>query len=442
MIISSQKKFMSLIILLLLLFSITEVSGETPQPPDYTLHKIDILTDGSAGHKAVGLNYHVYEKNSNYSTYNNLKDLRIVDDKGEYVPYFLESGEGSNKLSIVKEDNSSTTYKITNTEEANPNYTPFTMTFDKSNNNEEYLVNVKVYGSNNDVDYEFITKDTLYFTDGRIKDFIELPECKNYSYFKVVYEKNGKRPNFTGAYIKYGYYKSEKLTNILNIQEGDTNIDMVYEVTQLKDTNETEISIDLIEGIYIDNIQILTNGVFIRDVMFDDNLYEIYNYTKDGVPITNTKVYADSQNPCPDYTKKIIIKNNDDKPIDITGVVLTYRYDRAIFESNGVDNYYVEFGNHNLEEPVYDIQKLSNQIIDEGYNVLELGRVETTKVYETREPYDENADKDKDENKDETEAENENLFEFLLGRDIDWLNVTVVGVSIVLIVILINNVEK
>lgn len=426
--VSNQNKFISLIILLLSLFGIMEVNGEAPRPPDYTLNEIDIVTDNSAGYKAVELNYYIYDEifNNYYETDNNLNSLRIVDGKGEYVPYFLESGEGSNRLSKVREDSNSTTYKITNLEKATVNYVPYTMTFNKPNNNKEYIANVEVYGSNDDTDYELITKDILYFTDGRIKDFIELADCENYSYFKVVYEQNTEIPDFTDINIKYGYYKSEDLTELQKLQEGDTNIDMAYEVTQLNDTNETEIIIHFIDGLYVDNIEIFADGVFVRDVVFDDNIYEIYNYSKDGMPITNTKVYADSQNFCEEYSKKIIIKNNDDKPINITGVNVTYRYERAVFESSGVDNYYVEFGNRNLEEPIYDIQKLRSKIIDEGYDILELGEVETTDVFEPIEPYD----------------ENEDLLSSLLENDIDWLNVTVVGVAVVLVFIVINAVKS
>lgn len=439
---SSKNIFISIIIMFLTLFGITDVNGNEKPAPDYRLHNINIIPDGSAGYKAVELNSYIYRENCNlepysysdYYEYNNLKTLRVIDDNGEYVPYFLESGVGNNNLSILRKSDNSVTYKITNTDKSNSNYVPNKMVFDGKNGGKDYLANVEVYGSNNDADYELITEDTIYFTDGKLKNFIELPNCKNYFYFKVVYEQNGVKPDFTSAYIQYGYNKSEELTNLKTLQEGTFDYNMQYEITQLEDTNETEISISNVYGVYIDNIKIIADGVFIRDVMFDGNTYEIYNYTVDGIPITNTKLYLDSEEFCTDNDKKIIIKNNDDKPIDIQGIVITYKCDRVVFESNGVDNYYLQIGNKNLEKPVYDIQKLSKQIIEQGYDVLELGEIDITYEYDTYE-----SDIEGIENVEETEDNNN--FIFSLESDIDWLNVIVVGVALVLIGIVIKTIE-
>jgi hypothetical protein len=72
----------------------------------------------------------------------------------------------------------------------------------------------------------------------------------------------------------------------------------------------------------------------------------------------------------------MVIDNKDDKPIKILGVESTYMVDELIFDGSTFDGYVLRFGNNEIQTPKsYDISNYKEQILNEGYDILNIKEI-------------------------------------------------------------------
>jgi hypothetical protein len=363
-------------------------------------------------------NYYKIKLNSNIAAIaqNQFTDLRLFDDDGIEVPYLL------------KKDNLNT---------ANDNYTAFEFTTVKNENGMQIITvqnpskqalnelelrmanadadrQVSISGSNNNTDW-YVVKDKFYFTNSgkdntsEIYRVLEFPKT-TYSYYKIsIKNKNNDPLNIksigqtmrssvenslqTVAGFKYRIKdSSDKNTYITCYNTPENIIDkLVFKITA--------------PDMYMRSCQLLKAAVNTGNSNPDD--YDVVNstsykkYRKTAYQNDwNFELKSDDKGAlfCNDilgYSKTdsfvIVINNKDNVPLKIETITALQLPSYAIAKLEPSKNYYLYFGDKNIETPEYDLVYFENKMPKEMATVLTGDVID--KAIKTQDEYNGNKDK-------------------------------------------------
>jgi len=148
----------------------------------------------------------------------------------------------------------------------------------------------------------------------------------------------------------------------------------VFTATEIGD--ETEIVIPNLRHVRIRTLTITTEDTFQRDVKFGDGqLTTLFNLPLGDTPGSKLMIDYDGW-----YTTEdnliLRIRNQNDKPITITGISVESEAEALIFAGEAGETYTLTFGDANTTEaPVYDIAGYKELVLAEGYDRVPLGGV-------------------------------------------------------------------
>jgi len=328
----------------------------------------EIKITGENRYKAVRLTPEIYN-----AANADLSDLLVKDAKGENVPYFINSNIGTYKAteksypmelinSYVKDDSFYFDYKLSTIGSADAIATSIEF-FTKSNN---FAKPVDLFGSYDDIHWEFVQSDKLYSVDDRSKLVIEFQKLQKYTHYRIKLKNNLEKISFDAVNLIYNTELREEKYYIETIAP---------KFSVESKAKETNIMLEGLKNLKLCDVTIETDSMFMRTVSAGGReRKELYNLSFDGVSYADTtlplgwRVVQDSF--------VINIFDGDDKPIDITGVTVRYYVDEVIFEAEPGDVHYLEFGaDPKKTAPVYDIARYKDEILKGEIDNLEIGEI-------------------------------------------------------------------
>jgi len=342
-------------------------------PEDMPLtHSAKIEVSGENRYKAARLIPQIYN-----AANSDLSDLLLKNSKGENVPYFIRSGLRESYTSretyvlelinsYLKDDSFYFDYKTAAAQSADTIAT----SLEFSTNNINFAKAVDIYGSYDNINWDFIQKDTLYAVDDTSKLAIGFARPQKYTHYRLKLANNMEQIIFTAANLIYSIETSEENYFIESLAPT-----FIVEHT---DNKRTDIMIEGLINLRLCDMTIDTDSMFKRTVSTAWGLSvnkELYNLSLNGTSYADTTLPLNWQIPIDD-TYTIMIADADDKPININGVTVRYYADEVVFEGAAGEVYTLEFGRDVAKRaPVYDIERYKNDILSGAIDRAAIGAI-------------------------------------------------------------------
>lgn len=299
------------------------------------------------GYKYIELDEEIYQ----YSK-EDLSDLRVLNNKGDYIPYFIESNQESNDSissnyqsdlisTFQKLDSSFFDFKIIKDDNIDSTINSMKLNIDYNVN---YAKTVEIYGSYDNVKWDFITHKGIYNVSNNSDTSILFNSLLKYEYYRIVILDNIEDIELSSINLikSENRYESHQFTK-------STTLD--YKVAENKSNKTTEITIDNKSNLKITDLLLDIEGEFYRkyEIYDDYGKTNLEGFIKNDYSDINMETYRNSK------TIKIVIHNNDDKPLVIDNIKEEYLIDQIIFFADNNEQYSIQFGNPLAEKPMYDL---------------------------------------------------------------------------------------
>ncbi|HEY2494456.1 MAG TPA: DUF3999 family protein [Paenibacillus sp.] len=308
-----------------------------------------------------------------------LSDLRIVNAKGQYVPFYIHSRYGE---SVEQEVTYSSTLVDTSKKNKNTSFdyriTPLQDHVDIQGNtllidlpDEAFLKHVKVYGSHDGNEWTFVKKDDLYRTDSLKKGAIDLETEYKFSYYRLNVLNNVENIPFSKLELIHNTHEDEWNKYIMSTK-------LRYEIKQ--DAEFTHIIVHNENRLRLNRLQLQVEGNFKRSYdVYDkegirlrtDGENELYRLDFKDVQIASATITGTVPISAPYFT--ITINNHDDAPLDIKDITTEFVVDKVVFEDQGNHPYQLLYGKDNVDQPQYDIVNFKTHIQQEHVAEAKLG---------------------------------------------------------------------
>jgi len=338
-------------------------------------HDAVIKIEGENIYKAVRITPAVYN-----AAHRNLSDLLIKDGNGENVPYFINSSlQKTNSIreaypmvlinSYIKDDYFFFDYVLAFLPESDTIAT----SLEFSTNNTGFAKRVELFGSYDNIYWEFVQNDMLYVVDSKSKLAINFNNPQKYTHYRLRLANNMERISFTEVNLVFNQEISEETYFIESF---------VPTFTVENEDRKTKIIIEGLKNLRLCDIVIETDSMFIRTAeapLFRSAPWgiqkELYNLSVNGTSYTDTALPLNRQ-VSQDETFVVFINNGDDKPIDIKGITARYFADDLVFQAEAGGTYMLEFGvDLTRAAPVYDIERYKTEILKGPIDRLVLGEI-------------------------------------------------------------------
>lgn len=351
-----NRKILPLILVLFVLFQSTILASAGTAT---------ISNQGNHQYKSVRLSPMIYQWANK-----DLSDIRIKDDKGQEVPYFIhtadqkiqqESAQYDMELinSYVKDDAFYFDYKV----KIMPIGDVLATSIVAESNETNFAKSVELYGSYDNKNWQKIKDDTLYSVDSHVKTQISFEEPQKYTYYRFKLSNNLENISFDQVCLEYDAsqyqedYFLEEMTPGFTISEQGSN---------------TEITLKGIKNLKLADITIVSDSMFKRMLFTPFGEKEIYHLTfgketyQDATIPMNWQV-SDTDN------FVMTIQNNDDVPINIDNIIVQYYADELVFDGSDSELFMLEFGNlKDKTAPEYDIANYQDLALKQGTDSLKI----------------------------------------------------------------------
>ena len=320
-------------------------------------HTAKIEITGENRYKAVRLTPQIYN-----AANTDLSDLRIKDGSGENVPYFIHSG-GVNATtsresypmelinSYLKDDNFYFDYKLA----AERSSDIISTSVEFSAANASFAKEVDIYGSYDNINWDFVQSDKIYLIDDKSKLAVEFIRPQKFTHYRLKLANNLERISFDAVNLIYSIKTSEETYFIEHFVPG---------FSIKSEEKRTNIVIEGLKNLRLYDITVHTDSMFKRIA------YTPYGISKEIFNLSlNDTSYSDTTIPLnrlisPDDTFTVTIADADDKPIQVNGITVRYYADEIVFEGGKNGAYTLEFGNDpSKSAPVYDIGRYKDEIL-------------------------------------------------------------------------------
>jgi hypothetical protein len=359
--------------------------GEDPLK-GWTYEK-EIQSSGTTGHQAFFLDEEIYRHGNA-----DLSDIRIINDKNEFVPYYIynEYLETTRDINIQYDSK-----QILSFMKKNDHYVDFEIlkqgdTADILGNTlvldiqqRQFLKNIRVYGGYDNQTWELIKEDHIYRTDAGEKLEVILNDGYKFNYYRLVLINDVEKTSIEN--LKLVLDKKEEIhENYKKTKAADYKIES-------NDQKDTIITLNNEDHLKIHEIKIMSEGDFRRGFDFrykeaevKDFYYlmggEIYQIKLDNFKAEQLSIRLDGSTGIPFLmadTLQIMIHNKDNKPIPIQGIEVSYYVDKVVFEDDGSQGYKVLFGNIDVKRPSYDLESYKVHIEKEKQEISSLGSLQS-----------------------------------------------------------------
>lgn len=312
--------------------------------------------------------YAYFFSDSDIYRYSNisLSDLRIADSDTNLIPYYIKdeyTEQNKEKYSFASKNIKTFTDKNGNT------YFDFQIFPDRKIihvnilnlqfRDDEFSCQVEIYGRDESSDWMFLEKATIFKFSDMEKREIRLKENYNFSFYRIKTLNQTDKSLIKSLVVEGMDYTSQNQ----NFQK-NTNLEFTVE-------NKKGLSLITIKNphhLKIIKIQLNTSGNFNREYsLYSDSISvwlssgRIYNFNHNTIQIFNKDIFIPKGS---NVNDNLILKivNNDNEPLEISGISAVYFVDKVIFENKGKKPLYVYFGNENAPHPVFDILSFSKYI--------------------------------------------------------------------------------
>ena len=336
-----------------------------------------ISISGENRYKSVRLTPQIYN-----AANSNLSDLLIKDAGGENVPYFINTGTQTTKASretfpltlinsYVMDDYFFFDYRLA----AMRSGDIIATSLEFSTRNTGFAKAVDVYGSYDNVYWEFVQSDSLYVVEGKSKLTIDFRHPQKYTHYRLRLSNNLERISFYGMYLVYSVEMVEESYFVESI---------IPEFAVEEKDKTTNIIIEGLKNLRLCDITIHTDSMFIRTTRALGGIQkELYHLSINDTSYTDTTLPL-NRKISPGETCTVTIANGDDRPIHITGVTVRYYADDLVFEGKAGEVYTLEFSADPAKKaPVYDIGRYRNEILKGTIDRLALGEPYITAAEES-----------------------------------------------------------
>ena len=341
-------------------------------------HSATVKNSGENKYKAVRLTPEIYA-----NAKENLGDIRIIDADGRAVPYFINSKTVSQQSELqsyplelvdayVKDDNYYFDYKATQTE--GQDIIATALRFETQNTN--FAKQVQVFGSHDNKNWTPIQEDSIYKVQDSEKLVINFAGQQKYTHYRLKLGNNLEQIAFSKAELEYSLYAVEQNYFVQQLNPE-------FSVKQNGKTTIVEIS--GVDKLKLNSIEIVTDSFFKRQVRIFGSSQTLHNLELNG-QVYRDLVFELDGNRAGVGVLALLIENQDDQPINVQGISVTYLADELVFEGRG--DCTVEFGDATLFTPGYDIETYKEQILKDPIDRLEITGVEIVMPEPEPEPYD------------------------------------------------------
>ncbi|MDF9843471.1 MULTISPECIES: DUF3999 family protein [unclassified Paenibacillus] len=354
------------------------VTGGADAHPEWKYSKVIVLP-GQTPYAELYLDPEVYA-----GAADDLRDLRIVDNTGTFIPFYKESSEEFTEEQV-------TTYTSTLVHSAKKGantlfdykITPLAENVDILGNRLEFglpavnfLLHTQLLGSYDGVAWETVADGDLYNVNGRVQSSIELGASYKYGYYRLIAENNAENLHFPTLTLL-------RSTRVAHTDHFKQQQDAVYDIQQ-KD-RQTEMTIRNPGRLNISGLQLEVggSGSFTRRFELYDGEGrllaatgggELYRLDFKDTEIASTTIIPANASSAPQL--RIVIYNQDDAPLPVEGLKLEYLLDRLVFAAEGDQPLRLLYGNAEAAAPQYDIVNFKDYIAGEGKMLAGLGAAE------------------------------------------------------------------
>ncbi|MDR0444139.1 MAG: Ig-like domain-containing protein [Treponema sp.] len=337
-------------------------------------HDAEIKMEGENRYKSIRLTPQIYN-----AANSNLSDILIKDSKGENVPYFINSNSQKTQSnretyplmqinSYVKDDFFYFDYKLV----AIRNSDTIATSIEFLTRNTDFAKAVNIYGSYDNINWEFVQSDTLYSVDDKTKLTIDFARPQKNTHYRLRLSNNLERISF---------YKSDLVYSIETVEETHFIESLMPEFSIENEDKKTNIIIEGLKNLRLCDFTVHTDTMFIRTISAPRGIKkEIYNLSINDTSCLDTTVPLNRHISTGD-TYTVTITDADDKPLNITGLTVRYYADDIVFEGSTDKVYTLEFGaNPEKKAPVYDIERYKNEILKGEIDRLTIGELRFSAV--------------------------------------------------------------
>lgn len=342
-------------------------------------HTATVENSGSGKYKSIRLTPAIYE-----GANTDLSDLRVLDETGETVPYFINTAYQTSYReantyqmvmidSYVKDEDYYFDYKLEHIPEQDVLATE--LIFATSGNG--YAKNVELFGSYDNQNWESVQTDVLYHVESNQKNNIVFQNPLKYTHYRLKLFNNLEKIEFTDVTLLY---------NVETFQRNYFVEEMPVKFDVETVDKQTTITLYGLKNLKLNSITLETNSTFKREAVFFGRRKEIYNLLLNDTAFTDTTLDADWETSTAEEAV-ITISNYDDKPIEINGITVRYYADEVVFEDRG-GNYTLQFGDSTASRPVYDIANYKDEVLKGQIDPLTIKEVSLTAAPEIPPEYD------------------------------------------------------
>lgn len=420
-----MKKLM-IIIVSIFLFSSFITCFADEKIDDWKYYK-EIEHDDKNLYKSFFLDEEIYK----YSK-NDLSDIRIINEKNEYVPYYIYSKYLNDFNESIIEYKSKQVHSHIDSKK-NKKYIDFKITQHDENvdilgnklilniDNSDFFKNIEIYGSYDNIKWDFIKEDEVYRINDLEKLDIQLSSIFKYTYYRIVFLNDVENTTINDLKL---IYNNKEITydNYITTKNAD------YQIEVNNNEKNTTIYLNNKNKLRIQDIEIISSDDFKRryyiyyknenkedfKLAASEAIYQIdletFKATKTNINLHRYKNHQDLPK-----TMKIVIDNEDNNPIAIDNIKMNYLVDKIVFKDDGSSKYKIIFGNENVHRPSYDIEAYKDHIENEDQEICNLSSItqQNTSKNETKKNI------------------NYNLI----------LNITIIMISIILVIIIIRKIK-
>ncbi len=333
------------------------------------LYGADMKNHGEKNYKAVRLTSEVYNKLSE-----NMADIMVFDNDNEPVPYFInsfnESRESTHKSyelklvnSFVKDDWFYYDYVLKDNVPSDVAATSIEISSSSTN----FAKQLELWGSYDSTHWEKVQDDIIYNVDGSSKPEINFSGSKKYTCYRFKLFNNLEKVEFSTVTLNYDRTLRNKEYFIETLAP---------EYTSEEKGNTTVIKLKNMKNLKLNKVSLKTGSTFKRNVSFNGSVTKaLYNLEFDNVKYRDLIIPLESYLNVKDEAE-ITIENNDDKPVEVSGVEVEYLVDELVFKGAETKNFTLRYGSNEINTPKsYDISNYKAQILTEGYDLLNIENI-------------------------------------------------------------------
>ncbi len=395
------------------------ISMSTLQVYAYVVYKNDIITDGKTEYKKFQVPLYVYN--------NNIDTLRIVDDEENTVAYFL-TNYNTTTLSTIEKNR---TYLVDNYRKDNSIFFDFEIykkneyLDNKTNilfinaNQDIYTKKIKIFGSFDSVEWDYITYEYIYKNEKNAKEYVFFEDTFKYDYYRI--EVLDSVDNFKVSELHTGYnettvkennyIKSFTPTYYITSTEDTTKIRFPY--SEIKNLNISTVTLDIAEEPELFNREVSYGYEYdeTEETSYTNNIVRDLPNSFEYTSIEINDIYSN------DADMIIEIHDYDDAPLVIDSLTVDVAVGYAVFKADDNKNYKIAYGDQNLSAPRYDIQNYKDDILSKSIDEVTISENNTITTTIEKNSY--------------------SLFE--KGFTKEMYNIIFVIVSLIVVIILLKN---